>query len=479
MSTFDPNTVPAFPVYTLALDERGRLTLDGFTIHVPVGDDPVQAGHRLVAERARSEGLDAVRVRAVAQGHTTTLVITANGDVHTIATAPPDDAGAPRRPRWAIGLIAGLGIAAVAACGFAVAAGAGAFTPPTPTASPSYTPPGAGARLPVYPPPGYSPDAAWSLTVRSGSEPVATSVSEAAVILEDGTISVRSLDDGKQTWRSLTGVSGTTVELARIAGTPVLVSAAGAALTAWDLSSEQGTSQVYSFPTGGTLSVDGSAPMMTLPNQTVGIVTTDGAVTVDIPATSTAVLARQASVIAANGEQWWEVAADNTLTSYPMPVPAGVDGQPRMIRGVDDNHIVVVWPASSGVTVALVNLQDNEIVAAANTRSSKIGTNADLLRSVDDTTVTLGDIYIDHGATPAVIPLEDITPTAVDGDTVYGTDSGTPVLATLANGGFIPEPFTTQESGDHEPVVSAAGPVVLIVADKLKDTNVYATKEIE
>lgn len=474
MTTIDPTTVPPFPIYTLELDARGRLQLDGFTIPVSVGEDPIQAGHQAIAERARNEGLRAVRVRAVAGDVVTALVVTDDGAVHSLGEIDAE-ASPRRRPRWVIGAVAGLAVVALGSVGFAVAAGAGAFDPPQPTAAPVYTPPGQGARLPVFPPPGFSPDASWSLPVRSGSTPIAVNSSEAALILDDGTLSVRSLSDAREQWRSISGTSGTRVELAQIAGTRVLVSAAGAGLTAWNLDSDQGASQVYSFPTGGKLSVDGSAPLMTLPNQTAGIVTSEGARTVDIPATSTAVLARENSVIAANGEVWWEVSADNRLTSNLMPIPDGVDGQPRTIRGVDDQHIVVVWPTGGRAIIALVNLKRNEIIATAAASTASIGTNATLLRSIDGDTAVLGSVFIDHGDNPAVIPLDRMVPTAVDGDTVYGTSSGVPVLA-ARDADFTAQPFTDQTAGDREPVVVATGDVVLVVADKLRDHNVYATQ---
>ncbi|PTT16764.1 hypothetical protein DBR36_12230, partial [Microbacterium sp. HMWF026] len=114
---FDPTTVPAFPVLTLAMEGEQLVTLNGLPVDVPEGSTPTEAGVAAAAQQAAQLGLHAVRVRAVVDDTEHRMVVTADGTAHELAMPAPET----EQKRSRLPLLLALGLAVVIVVGGTVA----------------------------------------------------------------------------------------------------------------------------------------------------------------------------------------------------------------------------------------------------------------------------------------------------------------------------------------------------------------------
>ena len=483
MPEFDPTTVPPFPVVTLDLRDDSSITVNGSPVDIGMDEPPTEAGIAAVAKIARESGLAAIRVRATSPDGTHLMVITADGTPYDITPPDTSAADATKRRRRLVG---GAAVLAMIVVSGGVAGVVVATRPePAPVATSAAPPPGYLANLPVLAPPGYAQKAAWSLPVQSRSTPLLLEDGRVVVVDNEGNLAILDGANGSVTWRGSGGPTGQTgIHVTTVENRPVLATANTTALTLWPLDTDDsarvpGTS--VDLGATGDVSYLGSAPLITLSNQTVALLTEDGVKRVDVPVTSTAILATQDTAVAANAESWWTIPTSGEPTRSDLPRPSGVDGEPVIISAADDTHLIVVWPTSVDATevATVVDLAQNRIVATSTVPSGSVRDDTEPIHSPTGETLTLGGIFINYGATPQIVALDELTPAVVDGTTIYGTEEREPVAARLEGDTFAVSPFTTLSTDDTTVPVAAASDYAYVVAEKVDSTLLYALPRID
>jgi outer membrane protein assembly factor BamB len=481
MPDFDPATVPPFPVVTLDLLDDSTVTVNGRSVDIGPDEPPTEAGIAAVAHVVKDQGLDAVRVRATSPDGTHLMVVTATGVAYDITPAEKSSASRPRGRRLIVGGVTVL--AMLLAVGGVVGVVSANKPEPVVTAETPGKPPGYLANLPVLAPPGYAQKAAWALPVQPRSEPVLLDDGRVVIVDDEGNLTIVNSSTGAVTWQGSGGPTGQSgIHATTVENRPVLAAASSTELTLWPLDVAD-TAKVAGTPVdlgaSGEVSYLGSAPLVTLSDQTVALLTEDGVKRVDVPVTSTAILATQSAVIAANAESWWVVPATGEPSRSHLPRPFGITDGPVLISAADDSHLIVVWPTDDDTdVVTLVDLDANEIVAKATVPSGAIRDDTAPARSPSDTTMTLGNTYLDYGPHPQVITLGDVVAAVVDNRSVYGTRDREPVVARFDGTAFTVTPFTTLTTDDTALPAAVTPDHAYVVAEKVDTTLLYALPRI-
>lgn len=476
---FDPSTVPPFPVITLQLHDDDTVTVDGRPVAVRMDQAPTEAGIEAVTDRVIADGLRAVRVRATSPAGTHFLVVTDQGKAHPLAMPANTEKRAPSRAARATV----IGAAALVALGGV--AGATAFvtvtsqSQPAPSPSPSWTPPNAGANLPVPAPPSYGQAATWAVEVNKSIVPVMVGGSRIALVDATGELTVLDTDTGKPVWNgsgradAQGGIHVTNVE-----GTPVLATSSSSTISLWALDNTATTVEPLIIKTSSRAAVTylGSAPLIDLGSQTIALIANGALTRVDVPVTATPVMATASGAIAANSAHWWNLSTDTQPIEHDMPKPRGAGEQPTLISAADDDHLIVLWPgasSSSGIA-ALVRLSDNTIVAEAPVPARSADDRDVPIRSTTGQSLVLGSLFVDYGPNPRLVAVPNLRPAAVHGSTIYGTVSSAPVSATLSGDSFIITPFTAMEGVATAVPAAVTDTQAFVIAKKVEDTLLYA-----
>lgn len=492
--TFDPATVPPFPVITLHRDEENRIVVNGRAVGVEPGENWHAAGVEAVAKLAADDGLPAVRVRAIDTpeegsdvGEEHRLIVTADGHAYPV----DEEVEAPEKRH----LLTRKTLTAAIAGGAVVAiALAGALTfklthQPEPVATP-WSAPRQGANIPVPVPEGFAQSAAWARLVDDRSTAVATGPHEVVVTAADGK-NLLGIDTrtGRTVWRGKGAPSGSAdLHPTTIDGSTVLATSSSTAITAWILDGPDGTAakaQEVALPTGSDVTFDGSTPLIDLGDQTAATITAKGKLhQVDVPVGAAPVLATNTAVIASDGDAWWRIDRDNTRTKKELPRPPRAKGAASQVYGIDDTHLLAVWKADrSGGSdrVAVIDLQRNRVVGAAPVDSSAVPSSADVLHTVSGRTVAVGDVVVQlQGDRVHVAATDNFTPDVVSDTAVYGTAQSAPVAAALISKSTLRgEPFpgaltgtgTTSGTPVLPSVVNADG--AFVVAAKVAAAYLY------
>ncbi|MFF2277921.1 hypothetical protein [Agromyces sp. NPDC058126] len=478
---FDPATVPAYPVYTIVVDENGTVTVDGLPVEAADGADPAAAARARVAELAKAERLAAVRVQATGpDGVTHRMVITQDGTAHEL----PDPV-VPRRKLGARGLIiAGVATAAVIGLTAGTTHAVRDALAPEPVAAPTVTTaPGAGAQLPVLAPPGFAQTASWSVQVRKGSTPAMLPDGRVLVVTPDGKLNLLDPDTAEVLWRGSSAPrNGAQIAYSTIAGRDVVATASTRELKVWplDLDTRQTSPVAYELPKGTEVSFLGTSPMVTLPDQTVGIVGADGLTRADVPVTATPVLAAGDQVIAVDETHWYRISRQET-TASELPRPEGAETI-RTVSAAGVDHLIIVWTTDDPgeEVVGLIDLQQGTLVVARTVAASTVGDRDVPVKDPAGTTLTVGGVFVDAGADPAIVPIGRMTVSAVTGTTVYGTESRAAVVVDAAAATVEPRPFTDKPI-PQEPVAPAiaTASTVWVTASKVEATYLYALPTTE
>lgn len=477
---FDPTTVPPFPVVTLDLRDDDTVAVDGQPIDIGPDESPRDAGIAAVAARARAQGLQAVRVRATSPDGTHLMVITDEGAPYALED-PTADAAAPKRGQRRTGVLvlAGACVVAVALGGGITAFAIGSHRPaPVATASP--TPPNQGSQLPVLAPPGYSQTAAWAVKVTDQTSPVLIDADRIAAVDDSGNLRIINTETGQTTWRGSGAPSGRAgINYSHVENRPVLASASSQALTLWPIDTKDGGKTAgtsVNIGSSATVSYLGSAPLIDLGDQTVALLTSKGLVRKDIPVTSSAVLATQDSVVAANADHIWTLPASGKAQEVDMSKPDGASGQPDLISAANDSTLIVMWPTSDQSTdiATLVDVDDGSTIATARVDARSADDRSTPVTSATSKTLALGSLFIDYGQKPAIVEVPDFSPTVVDGDTVYGLADNAPVAATRNGSSFKTEKFSNLNTDDRTTPAAVTGGQAFVVAEKVESTFLYA-----
>lgn len=483
---FDPATVPPFPVVTLELRDDDTVAVDGRDVDIDPDGSPRDAGIAAVATRAQTHGLSAVRVRAISPDGTHLLVVTADGVPYALED-PAQVAADSRRTRQR--RTRTIALASVCVLALAAAGGTTAFVLTRPAPAPAVAapalPPNQGSQLPVLAPPGYSQTAAWAIPVTARTTPALIDAGHIAAVDDSGNLLIVDTATGQPTWRGSGAPSGRAgITYTHVDGRPMLASAASQSLTLWPVDVASGStvsSQNIKTGSRATVSYRGSNPLIDLGDQTAAVVRGGRLARLDIPVTSTPILATDTAVIAANSEHIWTIPTDGTTVEAPMIKPEGATGQPTLISAATDTTLVTLWPTDEAQTniAALVNTADGTVLASTRVQARAANTRDVLVRSADATTMAIGSLFIDLRATPAIMQVPGFSPTVVDGSTVYGIKDNSPIAGTSSGGTFTVQKFSTVATDDRTAPAAVAGDTAFVVAKKVETTYLYALPRSE
>ncbi|MFB7800423.1 hypothetical protein [Isoptericola sp. NPDC056134] len=495
---FDPAKVPPFPVLGLELTTEGAVLLEGAPVDVD-GDGPaVVAGVGAVVAWLVLHGVSAVRVRCTAPGedgpHVELMVVDAQGGTHELG----DATAARRGPSRRVLLGASVVLAAVAVgvpAGLVLAAHGGDAGVDAPVEQ-VVSPVGAGANLPVPPPPGFSTVATWSVPVADGLQSFVLDADTIVVPAADGTWTARRAEDGAVEWIA----KGAYEQAApsRVQGRPVLAATSGGDLQAWalDLPGQSEIDPVdVPLPAQSSVKVDPMGVLVDLGDQTVMVDGPDGFVRRDVPVGATPVAATSRGVIAVSASGVVVVPAEGDPRTVSFAPPAGAVGPAVSWTGIDDDHVLGVWDtADPGRAVAaLVRVSDGTSRATAVVPSDALGNEPRAIHDPVAGAVVVGDLYVSPGR-DAIADLGAgatselggtagaLEPTAVLGSAVFGMTTAVAVRVDVPTVGdespawvaFSSDPDLEQASPDA--VIQGAA---FVAADKVDERVLYALARTE
>jgi hypothetical protein len=188
------------------------------------------------------------------------------------------------------------------------------------------------------------------------------------------------------------------------------------------------------LPSQATVSYDGAAPLITLPDQTAAFVSSQGLARVDIPVGATALAADSSSIIAAGTDgAWYDLTPGAKAVAKHLTPPAGTTGG-ALVRTIaaGGTHLVAVWAISTGQAVILYDLTTGKAVANASSPAGVDLTSADVVRQAGGNRLTLGPVLIDYDSVPSVVALgATFSPTTVTAGHIYGQVDQSPAEAII------------------------------------------------
>lgn len=493
-TTFDPGTVPPFPVITLELREDDTVIVNGAPAPIGMDESPHEAGLKAAGQVIASLGLDAARVRAVSPDGEHYLVVTTDGTAYD-APAPQtvkDTAAAGGNSR---GRALGIGIFALMAAILVVVAVFAVRTisaqlKPVPVASGPAHPQGWHANAPILAPPGYSQVANWALKVDESYTPTVIPGNRLAIVTDQGDFELVNTKNGKVTWQGAGKPDGQNgIHYTHIGTRPALASGENGQLTLWALDLDTGgKSRATTIQTSSQAKISyiGSAPLIDLGDQTVDIVTAAKVVQRDVPVTAHAILATdQGTVIAADERNYYTIGTTGQPVSKPLPKPneaVSVVGDPEYVTATDDNHLLVVWPTHYGNMdlASLVDISTGQIVLTSPIAPGLFNGSQTLERSVDGTTACLGEVFVDYGTqTPRIMQVDGFECQVIDGNTLYGPEQNTLSAMTVTDGSeAASQPFTDDSSVHPTLPAAVSGGLAYVVAQKVDAYYVYALPKL-
>lgn len=470
--TFDPATVPPFPVYNLAISDDDTVTLDGALITPRDGERPTEAGIRACVDRLTTENLDAVRVRAVSPAGEHRMVITATGDVHDTTTPAPaahQDKPSTRRRVLIIGGALTACLALIAVVGVAIGITVSRSTPEH--VAEDTTLPGAGQPLPLLSPPGAGALALWTTPV--AADGAAMQLADGSILIIDATGDLRALDPetGQTLWigrgapSNLTGMTETTID-----GRPVLARADGQTLQAWPRDMTPTPSARIDLGARATVTYAGTEPLIDLGDQTIARLVDATPQRHNLPAGIIPVQLDATTVTGIGDGTIHHIDTDaGTDTTTPFEPPDGAEGAPTAAVGLTETTALAMWPAESGHHGALIDTTTGETLTTAHLPTGLRATDTVTL-APDGSMAAAGRIGILLGEAPAVVDLGD-APDMMHSGTAYLTDS----THTLRRVHITSEGITTDDTyTDTATPISITDTVIAVISERVDTIELYA-----
>lgn len=486
MAIIDPDSVPAFPVYTLHIGEdRETLTLDG--AHVPVLDeeDVIEAGKNAIIAKLLNHNLGVVRARAIeaSTGRGWDMIVSATGDFLDLTEQQEAAHAAKERTRRRTKrlLIAGVSTLAVLTVG---GIGAAIVVANQPAASvPAYEPEGVGATLPAAPPPQHSITATWSHPTTTGA--TVNLISPDRLLTEDpgGTVTARNPQTGQPVWRGDKAPEDlTTIHQSTWAGQEVYTAAESNELRLWPVVLPANTHSVtpttIALEPGQSARTDTHTPYIELGDWYIRVPDAAGKLhDVMIPPGSTVL----------------DVAADGTITTIsattiytldntgeiqsekPFTAPEAMTKYPTRVWLLDDTHALLAWDETERVMGVLDTATGGLLFSGT---PSVIPTATEpLLVDKEAKTAVLGSVGLRYGDEPALVDLPSIDTTAIHGMTVYANTTNGPATLDLAHPETEPQTWANYRTEDPAPVL-VTDDAVYVVATQLESTTVYRSNNI-
>ena len=476
---FDPATVPPFPVLTLHLDEAAEtVTLDGAPVERAPGQELRDAGIDAVVAQLTARQLEAVRVRVTTPGDDAwRMVVTADGD--TYDTTPPEEgetatrAGLNRRRL----LLGGGALALLGAAG-----GGAALALPrlrAPKAPPAWQVPGAGAQVPVAPPPGFSGRARWSIPGGRSADVCVLSSGHIGTVSDDGVLTLRHPDTAQPQWAGASAPDAIH-DARRITwdGQDCIGVTTAAQLGIWSLTAPPVAGApvaptTYRLEQGFRAELNGPGPFIELPDWFVDLPAAQmGTRRITIPAGTRAGLRQADGTLHAIGADHVDhLDAQGSKTGeHRLALSDAPTQTPVAVWATGPETVLTAWRIRGGSRLALIRPADGAVLmdkAVPERIDQKTRT-----RDLGSSLLLVGSVLVSTGAQPFARVLEDFTATAADGATLYGTHQRQPATLRLKRDAS-PTPWRTFTDTDVPPRVITEG-AAYIVAPTLDQTVLYA-----
>jgi len=481
MAIIDPDSVPAFPVYTLRIGEdRETLTLDG--AHVPVLDeeDVIEAGKNAIIAKLINHNLGVVRARAIdaSTGRGWDMIVSATGDFLDLTEQQEAAHAAKERTqrRTKRLMIAGVGTLTVLTLG---ALGAAIVIANQPTGSVvAYEPEGVGATLPAAPPPQHSTTATWSHPTLAGARVNLISPDRLLTADPEGTVTARNPQTGQPVWRGEKAPENlASIHHSTWAGHDVYAAADRNELRLWPVSMPADTHSVspttIALEPGQSARTDTHIPYIELGDWYIRVPDAAGTLhDVMIPPGSTVL----------------DIADDGTITTIsattiytldnmgkihfqqPFPAPKGTTTFPTHIWTLDDTHLLLAWDHTERV-MAVMDSSSGEITVTGTPRTIP-SQNETLLVDPEAHTAVLGTVGIRYGNEPALVDLPSVDTTAIHENLIYANTTNGPATVDLETPETEPQVWANYRTDDPAPVL-VTNDAVYVVATQLESTTVY------
>jgi len=483
----DPAQVPVYPVIPIEVTADGQALVYGRPIEVPPELTPAQAAIAEAAtEAAMLPGMiEAVRVAATGpDGQVWQLVVTGQGHVLDVTPQPE----APR-PAW---LMPAVVTAAVALLVGGVALGTGVFAsaPAAPARAVPATvaaPLGAGANLPVPPPAGHSPRAAWSVAVSRRADPVVGPDGTIVALTSDGRLAQLDPATGRALWSIPAPAGVSDLHLTYLGGRLVLAAKTGDTITMWRLAPPglpvDGPSAAalaagtqVTIPKQGKVQWSPGSPLVVLPDQTGAIVTASGSPLLDIPVGATAAATDGSTVLALDDTgSWWHLTPGQPLPAPTRLTPPTGTAALQRVEALDVRTVLAIWATAAGPLAAVHDLSTGKITERLQLSLTVDLSSAKRVTSSDGRDVTLGPILARADRTLTFLGA-GIRPLAVLRGHVYAEDDTGQLVDVQVTGrdvAIIPVP------GEDPAVPLGYSPAdeqgaALVTADKLDEVLLYS-----
>lgn len=476
MTGIDPEAVPPFPIYTLQLDEdKQRLELDGIPLEPSYGQDPHAAGIEAVARKARSQDLEAVRVRI----HSTTgdiwdMVVTADGEaIDTTKSVDEGQAPLSRRRKLLVPTILAIATLGIAGGVIAALVITGDEEPPT------WTVPGVEAQVPIALPSEYSAQAAWSVPVDQDSDVISLESGHILATGTNGNLIARDPDTAQPVWNSNNAPSDlSTLVQTQWQSQDVLAASAGRNLYVWNLHPPEGQNRAQSHTIGvehhWRVDLNGQAPMIDMGDWIVGIPGNDYSIEqLVIPAGTRPLTATpQGGVITVSQDSFMTIdSTGETTETIRYTTDDDIQNVPDQSWMLDDDHALLGWDTQDP-TLSIYRLSDGEQVA---TSTVNYLPRQDTVPIIDEPSqsAVLGDIALSWGDDAAIHEIEGVEISTVHDGIAYGTDQTSgPVSLEITDAEASPEMWESYNVDDPAPDL-VTDDAAYVIAPQLDQTILY------
>lgn len=412
--TFDPATVPSFPVVNVRVraDENGHMQgeLDGQPINVDDGD-PITSLMSAAAEVAATRPMRAVRVSATDTSDTTWLmVVHADGrtwDLDDSAEPKPKKGGrnaAGMTNRGLAALVAGTLLLAAGGLGTAWALSSReGQTIYTPTAAPA-------GEAPVVPVQGWARRAAWvspELEQSNTDSPVVSTQTNVVATLstpQGPVLGALRPEDGATLWTSpLPGPLSGPPQVSSFEGREAIAAATDDKLLVWPNNGSPGVAPV---PTTWDLS---EASVTLVPRSPVPVLADDDSDTAlvlhgrelekrVVPAGAHVIRADDQGTVTAvdDGGRWWHLTDESTAPSPAELKPPTSGATVHEVLGVAGRTLIVAWSDEDSDGAILVGYAtENKMKQVWQAEADTKPSSSDFTVSPDGTWAVAGNISVD------------------------------------------------------------------------------------
>ena len=211
---------------------------------------------------------------------------------------------------------------------------------------------------------GVPPPAEWQARSRWRTPPLLTQAGRIlmidgtamAFVTKDRTIALVDVEEGRVRWsaRYPDGVPGTDLAATSIDGRRAVAAHVGDRLAWWDL--DTGEARDLTLPAGGTVNLQGSAPLVISDQgRTAGAIAAGHLTSTAVPAGATAIAARSDGVITATGPAgWWHLGPGKPAANpvpWETPTPTG---SPTVVAYLSDTLVTVLPAPASGTAYVAI-----------------------------------------------------------------------------------------------------------------------------